>query len=99
MDNQDKKEWRWESGWWPFVEIVKWAFVFHRLGQEKPPGWAEIMSSSKMVSEKAEEYGMTMRAIANEMVRIGKDAVMMLDLVDETKRAEQQEKGNNKPDA
>ena len=44
----------------------------------------------RTISEKAEEYGMTMRAIANEMVRVGKDAIMMLDLLDETQNAEQE---------
>lgn len=78
----DQKEWRWEGGLWSFIEIVQWAFVFHRLGKENPPDWNDIMTSPERVRAQAEKYGMTWKAIAREMVRQGNDALSMLGIPD-----------------
>jgi hypothetical protein len=75
----DHKEWRWEGDLWSFIEIVQWALVFHQLGKEPSPDFSEIMASPEGVRSKAEEYGMTWRAIAKEMIRCGNDAMSMLD--------------------
>ena len=88
MDNQ---EWRWDGGIWPFIEIVQWAFVFHKLGKEGQPGFMDIMSNPEKVRNKADEYGMTLRAIINEMLRIGEDGKAMYAAIDEEKRREQEE--------
>ena len=68
---------------WSFVEVVQWACVLYKLGQEGKPGFYTTMTDPKKVKMKAEEYGMTMRAVANEMFRIGKDAKALLDAVSE----------------
>ncbi len=75
-----QEEWHWDGGLWSFIEIVQWAFVFHKLGKEKPPGWYDIMTSPDRVRAKAEEYSMTWKAIAREMVRCGNDALSMLSI-------------------
>ena len=77
-----RKEWRWDGGLWSFIETVQWAFVFHRLGKEGAPGWQNIMTSPERVRAQAEEYGMTWKAIAREMVRHGNDALSMLGVHD-----------------
>ena len=75
----EQKEWHWNGSLWSFIEIVQWALVFHRLGTEKPPKWNEIMASPELVLSKAEEYGMTLRTIAMEMVKCGNAAIKLLD--------------------
>lgn len=87
MDNQ---EWRWEGGIWSFIEIVQWALVFHKLGKEGKSDFAETMSSPEKVMQKADEYGMSMRAITKEMLRIGEDAESMFWAIDETKHREKE---------
>lgn len=42
------------------------------------------MSNPEKVRQKADEYGMTMRTIVNEMLRIGKDGKAMFAAIDET---------------
>lgn len=86
-----RKEWRWEGGLWSFIEIVQWALVFHRLGKEDMPGWNDIMTSPERVRAKAEEYGMTWKAIAREMVRHGSNALSMLDFHDVQREEEFQD--------
>ena len=75
------EEWRWDGSLWGFIEIVQWAVLFHRLGTEKPVGWSEIMTSPDMVRTKAEEYGLTYRAIAKEMVRQGSAALKLINVL------------------
>ncbi len=75
-----RKEWHWNGSLWCFIEIVQWALVFHKLGTEKPPKWNEIMASPELVLTKAEEYGMTKRAIAMEMIKCGNDAIKLLNI-------------------
>lgn len=84
----DRQEWRWEGGLWDFIEIVQWAFVFHRLGREQPDGWNDIVSSPERVRSAADGYGMTYQAIAREMVRCGNDAMNMLDILDARRAGE-----------
>ena len=80
-DFVNHEEWRWEGDLWSFIEIVQWALVFHQLGKEPSPELSEIMISPERVRSKAEEYGMTWRAIAKEMIRCGNDALSMLDVL------------------
>lgn len=61
--------------------------MFHRLGREQPDGWNDIVSSPERVRAAADQYGMTWRAIAREMVRCGNDAMSILDILD-ARRAE-----------
>ena len=82
----DRDEWRWKGGLWDFIEIVQWAFVFQRLGQERPDCLSDIITSPRQVRATADEYGMTYRAIAREMVRCGNDAMKLLDII-EARRA------------
>lgn len=84
----DRDEWRWKGGLWDFIEIVQWALVFQRLGQERPDSLSDIITSPRRVQATADEYGMTYRAIAREMVRCGNDALSMLDILD-ARRAEE----------
>ncbi len=88
--------WHWEGTLWVFIEIIQWAFVYHRLGKEQPKDWIDIITSPERVRAKAAEYGMTWRAIAREMVRCGNDAMGMLDILDachtEGETAEPQDK-------
>ena len=81
--NREKHKWHWEGSIWYFLDIVQWAFVYHKVGTEKPDNWTEIMRNPELVKQKAEEYGMTYDAIIDEMLRIGKDGKNMLRILDE----------------
>ena len=78
----EQKEWQWTGSLWSFIEIVQWALVFHKLGIEKPQKWNEIMASPELVLSKAEEYGMTQRAVAIEMIKCGNAAIKLLDCLE-----------------
>jgi len=76
------EEWRWDSSIWDFVETIQWTLVFRQFSKEKPLGWSKMVSDPKIVEQKANEYGMTYRAITNEMLRIGRDLNNMLDIIE-----------------
>ena len=76
------EEWCWDSSIWDFVETIQWTLVFRQLSKEKPLGWSKMVSDPKIVEQKANEYGMTYRAITNEMLRIGRDLNNMLDIIE-----------------
>lgn len=75
------EEWRWDSSIWDFVETIQWTLVFRQLSKEKLLGWSKMVSDPKIVEQKANEYGMTYRAITNEMLRIGGHLKNMLDII------------------
>ena len=74
--------WHWEGSLWSFLDVVRWALVYYRLGKDHSPGWSTIMSSPEKVRAKAEQFGLTYRAIANEMIRLGTEGISMLDMLD-----------------
>ena len=76
------EEWHWDSSIWDFVETVQWTLVFRQLSKDKPLGWSKMVSDPKIVEQKANEYGMTYRAITNEMLRIGELLKHMLDIIE-----------------
>ena len=67
---------------WDFAEVIQWAVVVRQLSKDKPDGWTRMASDPKMIEQKAEEYGMTLRAITSGMLRIGKDLKNMYELID-----------------
>ena len=75
------EEWHWDSSIWDFVETIQWTLVFRQLSKDKPLGWSKMVSDPKIVEQKANEYGMTYRAITNEMLRIGEHLKNMLDII------------------
>ena len=75
-------EWHWDGTIWDFVETIQWTLVFRQLSKEKPLGWSKMVSDPKIVEQKANEYGMTYRAITNEMLRIGGHLKNMLDIIE-----------------
>lgn len=76
------KEWRWNGSIWDFAETIQWALVFRQLSKDKPDGWSNMVSDPKMIEQKANEYGMTLRAITREMLRIGTDINNMFAILD-----------------
>ncbi len=75
-------EWHWDGTIWDFVETIQWTLVFRRLSKEKPLGWSKMVNDPKIVEQKSNEYGMTYRAITNEMLRIGGHLKNMLDIIE-----------------
>ena len=76
----ENKEWSWDGSIWEFIETIKWSLVLLRLGREKPESWTDILNNPDLVKKKAAEYGMNNWAISKEMVRIGTDAIKMLEI-------------------
>lgn len=83
------EEWHWDSSIRDFAEVVQWALVFRQLSKDKPAGWSKMVSDPKMIEQKANEYGMTLRAVTDEMLRIGDSLKRMYEIMD--KRAENEE--------
>ena len=88
------EEWHWDSSIWDFVETVQWTLVFRQLSKEKPLGWSKMVSDPKIVEQKAKEYGMTYRAITNEMLRIGLHLNNMLDIIEKDDPSSEKENVN-----
>ena len=78
----ENKEWSWDGTVWGFIEVIQWALVFKRLGREQPEAWTDIVTNPDLVQQKAAEYGMNNWAISKEMVRIGTDAIKMLEIAE-----------------
>ena len=83
------EKWHWDGSIWDFAEVVQWALVFRQLSKDKPAGWSKMVSDPKMMEQKANEYGMTLRAVTDEMLRIGDSLKRMYEIMD--KRAENEE--------
>lgn len=83
-------EWRWNGTIWDFAEFVQWALVFRQLSKDKPAGWSQMVSNPKMIEKKAEEYGMTFRAITDEMLRIGTNLDRMMSITEKKEDSEEQ---------
>lgn len=83
------EEWCWDGTIWDFAEIVQWAFVFRQLGKDKPVGWSEMVSNPEMIKQKAAEYGITLRAVTHEMLRIGTDLKNMYAAIDARNKNQQ----------
>lgn len=83
------EKWHWDGSIWDFAEVVQWALVFRQLSKDKPAGWSKMVSDPKMMEQKAEEYGITLRAVTDEMLRIGDSLKRMYEVMD--KRAENEE--------
>lgn len=81
------EEWCWDGTIWDFAEIVQWAFVFRQLGKDKPVDWSEMVSNPEMIKQKAAEYGITLRAVTHEMLRIGTDLNNMYAAIDARKKS------------
>lgn len=76
------EEWRWDGSIWDFAETIQWALVFRQLSKDRPAGWSAMVSDPKMIEQKANEYGITLRAITDEMLRIGTDLKNMYAIID-----------------
>lgn len=74
--------WRFDGTLWEFVETVQWVLVLRQLKKADRPDIAEIVVSPEKIEAAAEEYGITMRATVNEMLRISKDALNMYRAID-----------------
>ena len=48
-----------------------------------------MVSNPKMIEQKAEEYGMTFRAITDEMLRIGTDLDRMMSITEKKEDSEE----------
>ena len=83
------EKWHWDGSIWDFAEVVQWALVFRQLSKDKPAGWSKMVSDPKMMEQKAEEYGITLRAVTDEMLHIGDSLKRMYEVMD--KRAENEE--------
>lgn len=80
MDNQ-KTEWKYDGTLWDFIEIVQWSLVMREVMDHKKDELWTIMASPELVRNAADEYGITYQAVADEMVRCGRDAQTMLELI------------------
>ena len=87
------EEWRWNGSIWDFAEVVQWALVFRQLSKDKPAGWIDMVSDPKMIEQKANEYGMTLRAVSNEMLRIAESLERMYAIMDKRAASEEESDG------
>ena len=78
----DTLDWRWEGTLWDFVDVVQWAMLMHRLNETHETDAWEILSDPERVRKKAENYGITRRAIVREMLRIGQDGEAVFRAID-----------------
>ena len=83
-----EKDWKWDGSLWEFLEIVQWTLVTRQLGKDQPEGWSKMITNPQMIDMKAEEYGITLRAINDEMYRISQDGKRMFELLDMKAKAE-----------
>lgn len=75
-------DWKRDGSIWDFAETIQWALVFRQLSKDKPEGWSKMVSDPKMIEQKANEYGITLRAVADEMLRIGTGLKNMYAILD-----------------
>ena len=64
-------DWHWKGSNEEFIEFFQWAMVFAEICKNPPDNWVKMLTDRKLTDLKAEEFGMTVPAIAHEMVRIG----------------------------
>ena len=81
-ESRIEPHWKFDGSIWEFLGTVQWAFVFRELGRSGRRHVLEIVSKPDQVEEAAQEYGITYRALANEMQRISKDALRMFAILD-----------------
>ncbi len=70
--------WKYKGDVMPMIDNIRWAFVVNRMMREDNRRLMNIMSDSDEMMKAAEEYGMTRRAVAKEMIRLGRKAIRMM---------------------
>ena len=70
--------WHWDGSVWSFIGIVQWALTIHKAAEDNLPNMMDIAGDRRKLSAKAREYGIDEFSIANEMIRIGQDALKVL---------------------
>lgn len=50
-------EWRWNGTIWDFAEFVQWALVYRQLSKDKPAGWSQMVSDTKMIEKRRKNTG------------------------------------------
>lgn len=85
------EKWRWNGSIWDFAEVVQWALVFRQLSKDTTAGWSNMVSDPKMIEQKADEYGIALRAVTSEMLRIGDSLKRMYEIIDKRAESEDEE--------
>ena len=75
--------WKYKGDLIPMIDNIQWAFVVEKMMHKDNDRLMDIMNDSDAMRKAAEEYGMTRMAVAKEMVRLGRKAIIMLDEQDE----------------
>ncbi len=68
---EDSPKWTWKDDPKELIDLIMWVLVYERVGKEGKEGWTEIIKSPELVKENAKQFGMTRKAIAEEIVRCG----------------------------
>lgn len=84
-----QKKWEWEESIWSFMDMVRWALVYRRLGAEDPKKLYDIMSDPDAVDKAADEYGMDYQTVAEQMAKISKGVITMLEIAKKSRLAEE----------
>ncbi len=75
--------WKYKGDVIPIIDNIQWTFVVEKMMYKDKERLMSIMNNSDKMREAAEEYGMTRMAVAKEMVRLGRKAILMLNEQDE----------------
>jgi hypothetical protein len=85
--------WKFDGSMWDFLEYMLWYLVVEEAKKRGEENIGKLMITPELIRSKGDEYGITFKAIAYEMVRIGGNAVRLLELADklEEKRRKESE--------
>ena len=72
----EENEWQYSGNLWRMIDNIQWAFVVERMLKENDPRLNEVMDNAEKMRAAAKEFGMTRLAVAREMVRLGRVALI-----------------------
>ena len=75
--------WKYKGDVIPMIDNIQWAFVVENMMRKDKDRLMKIMNDSEKMKNAAEEYGMTRMAVAKEMVRLGRKAILTMNEQDE----------------
>ena len=70
----NKQEWKYNGSVWDFIDMVKWSVVAQYLVRKERDDVVDILRNPEDIKKFAEQMGITDRAMADELRRIGEKA-------------------------
>lgn len=75
--------WKYKGDVIPMIDNIQWTFVVEKMMHKDNERLMNIITDSDEMGKAAEEYGMTRMAVAKEMVRLGRKAILILNELEE----------------